>query len=174
MGVNVVWTKPVTTHGVTHGITQDTRRCVALDSFTKTGRHHAQTVLIMVPTVALRKRVRLEKQPKRVFLLSLAVAILLQNQAVPVAPHAMTMALNVVHQRHVATRLVPVAVLLPVAVILFLWYHNRILPVVPLEPVGKHTAPAIPTVTIIQALDIPVWVATVLHSIPEEHRGSVP
>ena len=126
----------------------------------------------MVTTVVPPRRVPLVML--KVFLPSLAPVITSKNQAVRSAHIASTMTLNVVRQRHVATRLVPVAVLLPVAVILFLWYHNRILPVVPLEPVGKHTAPAIPTVTIIQALDIPVWVATVLHSIPEEHRGSVP
>jgi acyl-CoA hydrolase len=51
-----------------------------------------------------------------VFLPSLAPVITLKNQAVLRAQTAMTMALNAVHQRHVKTRQVLVAVLLPVAV----------------------------------------------------------
>jgi hypothetical protein len=50
------------------------------------------------------------------FFLSLAPVITLKNQAVLCAQTALTMALNAVHHRHVKTRQVLVAVLLPVAV----------------------------------------------------------
>jgi len=48
------------------------------------------------------------------------------------------------------------------------------IPVVPLEPVGKHTSPTIPIVAVTQALDIRVWVNIVLQSILGERLQGVP
>jgi len=92
VGVNVVWTQPA----AYRGIPENVGRCVALDSLTKTRIHHAQTVLMMVPTVVPPRRVPLVKQPEQVFLPSLAVIISLQNQALLCVQTALKTTLNAV------------------------------------------------------------------------------